>query len=266
MNEVATGIRRWTPAKPVDPKKQRQYENQKAAHEAQKRLEAQQAAERLERNAPSGIQMPTRANDQAKAGDQLGLFGEASRPKREAPPTLAPGGESRGKQSSLFDTKGSADQSMLFATDDVTPDEMIGGRGKGYQPMLLDQQSTNLASAQVKDISESGRIPGNHVIAKVKDFDGKTLGYHALPYDGTEEHAKKVARELRAHVSRMYPEWSNGATLTGMTDAEGNPSHAISPNGRHAYPTGTDEAAALMGDYDAFQRASKNAPSQKKKR
>ena len=36
--EVETGLRRWAPAAPVSAKRMRRYENQKAAYDAQERL------------------------------------------------------------------------------------------------------------------------------------------------------------------------------------------------------------------------------------
>lgn len=73
-----------------------------------------------------GIVLPTKANAEAKAGDQLGLFGEASKPKTEGAATvsLKPGEETKGRAQNLFDTHGPANQMDLFG-DGVMPDELV---------------------------------------------------------------------------------------------------------------------------------------------
>lgn len=61
-------------------------------------------------------------NEDAKAGDQLGLFGEGQKaPSKKWKPTLP---ESQGKQAALFDTKGDKEQMLMF-DDGVTPDDRL---------------------------------------------------------------------------------------------------------------------------------------------
>jgi hypothetical protein len=64
---------------------------------------------------PAGIQMPSQtvSNADAKEGDQLGLFGEATKAKTKAP-EMKIGEPTTGKQGGLFDTHGNADQMDLF--------------------------------------------------------------------------------------------------------------------------------------------------------
>jgi hypothetical protein len=64
---------------------------------------------------PAGIQMPSQtvSNADAKEGDQLGLFGEATKAKVKAP-EMKIGEPTTGKQGGLFDTHGNADQMDLF--------------------------------------------------------------------------------------------------------------------------------------------------------
>ena len=71
-----------------------------------------------------GIVMPSKTipNEEAKPGDQLGLFGEAVKaPKTTFKPKLL---EQQAKQGGLFDTKGNPDQMDLFG-DGVMPDDMV---------------------------------------------------------------------------------------------------------------------------------------------
>lgn len=192
VNETATGQRRWTPAAAVDPKKQRQYNERKAAYDAQTKLNEQQAAERKARDVeamakprpittdelkamndklspaektnildrasqkPSGIQPVTRSNDEAKAGDQLGLFGEAARPKREAPPMLAPGGESKGKAQALFDTHGNADQMDLFG-DGIMPEELVAKESRANTATVNAAISQHAMTPEERDHVLAGR-------------------------------------------------------------------------------------------------------------
>jgi hypothetical protein len=71
-----------------------------------------------------GIAMPSKTipNDEAKPGDQLGLFGDATKaPKTAFKPKLI---DQPAKQGGLFDTKGNPDQMDLFG-DGVMPDELV---------------------------------------------------------------------------------------------------------------------------------------------
>lgn len=63
----------------------------------------------------AGIQMPSQtvSNADAKEGDQLGLFGEATKAKVKAP-EMKIEAPTTGKQGGLFDTHGNADQMDLF--------------------------------------------------------------------------------------------------------------------------------------------------------
>lgn len=76
-----------------------------------------------------GIVMPstTTSNDQAKAGDQMGLFGEATKAKPVSKPfvptLLGKGEESKAKQQSMFETMGDPNQRSLF-TDGSEPEGM----------------------------------------------------------------------------------------------------------------------------------------------
>ncbi len=63
----------------------------------------------------------TRTNESAKAGDQLGMFGEvANVPKPKA--TLGNGADTRGVPVGLFETSGDPDQILLFDDGVATPD------------------------------------------------------------------------------------------------------------------------------------------------
>jgi hypothetical protein len=82
----------------------------------------------------SGIVMPSKTipNEEAKPGDQLGLFGDATKaPKTAFKPKLI---DQPAKQGGLFDTKGNPDQMDLFG-DGVMPDALV------YKPEASEQKS-----------------------------------------------------------------------------------------------------------------------------
>ncbi len=62
-------------------------------------------------------------NEDAKAGDQLGLFGEGEKAKPKPwKPTLL---DTKGKAGTLFDTKGDKDQMLAFDVDGATPEDRL---------------------------------------------------------------------------------------------------------------------------------------------
>ena len=75
-----------------------------------------------------GLAYDTRSNDQAKPGDQLGMFGEVSNAPKGTP-KLDPYGETKGKQMAMFDTDGDPDQLLMF-DDGHTPDDRLGEEAK----------------------------------------------------------------------------------------------------------------------------------------
>ena len=91
------------------------------------------------RRDPDGIVMPSKTipNEEAKLGDQLGLFGDAVKAPK---PTFKPKLLDKPKQGGLFDTKGNPDQMDLFG-DGVMPDDMV------YKP----DQKENEVSGGPKD-------------------------------------------------------------------------------------------------------------------
>ena len=121
------------------------------------------------KEAKPGIAMPEKPpNEAAKPGDQLGLFGEASKPKREGPATLGtPGTDTKGKAQELFDTKGPANQMDLFG-DGVMPDDLVNKDVK--IPPNVEQAHADMQKAhaqrksheptQKKDANDNEFAPG----------------------------------------------------------------------------------------------------------
>ncbi|MCC7334439.1 MAG: hypothetical protein IT422_05065 [Pirellulaceae bacterium] len=100
-------------------------------------------------------------NEDAKAGDQLGLFGEGekAKPKPWKPSLL----DTKGKQGSLFDTKGDKDQKILF-DDGVTPEDMV------HQPEQKPDTQEKAASA-FDDALDAGKSPRQAADASQKQLD-----------------------------------------------------------------------------------------------
>lgn len=70
----------------------------------------------------AGITVPAKpTNEEAKPGDQMGLFGEADRAKK---PAFQPMIGGKPKQQALFDSKGDKDQMLMF-DDAVTPADRL---------------------------------------------------------------------------------------------------------------------------------------------
>ena len=67
------------------------------------------------------IVMEYDANDSAKAGDQLGMFGEVLNTPGQKP-TLDRAGETKGRAVGLFETDGDPDQILLFDDGVATAD------------------------------------------------------------------------------------------------------------------------------------------------
>jgi hypothetical protein len=134
---------------------------------AEKGSQAQHGGQFVKKDAESGVQQSgiiqpetTVDNSKAKSGDQLGLFGEATKAKvidKPFVPTLLGRGETtKAKQQSMFDTTGHSDQMNLFS-DGSEPEGMV------LKPNVNDvAQSNNAKSLELSpkdgDKDENGLI------------------------------------------------------------------------------------------------------------
>jgi hypothetical protein len=110
-----------------------------------------------------------------------------------------------------------------------------------------EQPSTALTRPQAQPPGTGAKsLPANHVIAEVRDMEGKLLGYEHEPHDGTEDGIRAANTTLRDRLEDIHPTWSNIATRTGATNQHGHPAWAVSPNSRNVYPTGSVEAQDLL--------------------
>lgn len=147
---------------------------------------------------PSGISMPSKEipNEQAKPGDQLGLFGDATKAKKPLFKPQILEGMTKAKQAGLFDTKGNADQMDLFGDGGVMPDELV------YKPKSDDSKPKKREQTYLKgDLAEhTGKVTpdGFH---EVEMMEGHSKGQmKVVPYaPGKEkEFTDKRAAEKQA--------------------------------------------------------------------
>lgn len=106
------------------------------------------------RRDPDGIELPSKTipNEQAKPGDQLGLFGEAVKSPKPFKPQILENA-TKAKQGGLFDTKGDPDQMDLFGDGGVMPKELV------YQPIAISSQA-DLKKAFADVIADFGEKIG----------------------------------------------------------------------------------------------------------
>jgi hypothetical protein len=95
---------------------------------------------------------------------------------------------------------------------------------------------------------DAKKLPPNSVIREVRDNSGKSLGFIAIPHDGTIDGIKKVVKESERGMYEKYPEASGVQSRIGATDQNGDAGYVISPNGRNVAIAGTDEAKYILGD------------------
>jgi hypothetical protein len=165
----------------------------------------QDAAPIPARSDSPGIVMPSKtvSNEQAKPGDQLGLFGEATKAPAKAPPRLKVD-EPKAKQGGLFDTKGNPDQMDLFG-DGVMPDDMV------YKPKEEAKKPEFNMDSHVKLAANS--------IDKLRSSDVSRLLEQA-----PHEHMQAVADHIKANrpdlANKVDDELSDVLEDRGMSPAQ----------------------------------------------
>jgi hypothetical protein len=154
---------------------------------------------------PGIIARPTTVpNEAAKAGDQLGLFGEAEKPAYKKPvfkPTLP---ESTGKQSGLFDTTGNMDQMDLFGGAGIPEDLTFNPDSKKKdEPTVGDEQPASIETETATESKPKAGKPSEYKESKAKtNFDfGEQL-------DVRKFNSRKLGpRETKAKVKDDRPSW-----------------------------------------------------------
>ena len=136
-----------------------------------------------ESSGSAGITVPAKpTNEQAKPGDQMGLFGEADHAKK---PAFQPMIAGKPKQQALFDTKGDKDQMLMF-DDGVTPADMLL---KPEPAKISDTPSGSVPNGLDPVHYRNGLKDAKHGLHSPKNR-GLTPG--TLPYRSYMEAAKQV--------------------------------------------------------------------------
>ena len=171
----------------------------------QDKKEKQDVAPSPARSDSPGIVMPSKtvSNDEAKPGDQLGLFGEATKAPAKAPPRLKVD-EPKARQGGLFDTKGNPDQMDLFG-DGAIPDDMV------YKPKEEAKKPEFNMDSHVKLAADS--------IDKLRSSDVSRLLEQA-----PHEHMQAVADHIKANrpdlANKVDDELSDVLEDRGMSPAQ----------------------------------------------
>jgi hypothetical protein len=150
---------------------------------------------------PAGIQMPSQtvSNADAKEGDQLGLFGEATKAKVKAP-EMKIGEPTTGKQGGLFDTHGNADQMDLFG--DAGMDESMV-----YKP-TTSRPETYFKGDRAE---HTGGMSDDGQFHEVEIMEGRLKGEKRyVPYapNGKAEYDAKTAAKSQAEFQEQQSGFS----------------------------------------------------------
>jgi len=102
----------------------------------------------------------------------------------------------------------------------------------------------------MNQIIESKKLPSNHVIIRVRDYDGKVINIISQPHDGTPEN---IIRQMENLQSQTY--WMENASGINSqnfaTDKSGQLKWVIAPNCLSMAEVGTKEARYILGDISA---------------
>lgn len=161
-------------------------------------------------------------NDQAKPGQQLGLFGDAPMPKTN-PPKIDIGSQPKAKQGNLFDTHGNANQ-MDFFGDGVMSDDLVykpdnpamgipkrtnglGGFMRGEsQPLPKPQVETPQAASFADDPKEPVEAERPAINPMARPEDPEHADHHLSLAESPKADGKddRFTREINDPRTRKY--------------------------------------------------------------
>ena len=105
------------------------------------------------------------------------------------------------------------------------------------------------------NLIKSRGLPKNHVVLRVRSYDGRLVDTIAQPYDGTLENMTERMGSLQSQLNWM----DNASGINSQnfaTDENGQLKWVIAPNCSSVAEVGTKEARYILGDISA--RDSKN--------
>ena len=138
-------------------------------------------------------------------------------------------------------------------------------KGKKEQEVQPAQPGSDIARRPAELAPATGetglahRPPPDSVVMLLRDDSGQEIGRIAAPHDGTKEGMRAAAESLTERAHREFgTEWSNMLSVTGATDATGEPTHVISPNRNNVNPITSDAGKYTLG---FLQYAPKETPA-----
>ena len=97
---------------------------------------------------------------------------------------------------------------------------------------------------------KSKKLPSNHVIIRVRDYNGKVINIISQPHDGTPENMMERMQNLQSKTYWM--ENASGINSQNFaTDESGQLKWVIAPNCLSMAEVGTREARYILGDIEA---------------
>lgn len=99
----------------------------------------------------------------------------------------------------------------------------------------------------MENLVKSKQLPSNHVILRIRDYDGNLIDTISQEYDGTMENMMKRMGNLQSQLNWM--EDASGINSQNFaTDKNGLLKWVIAPNCLSVGEIGTKEARYILGD------------------
>lgn len=138
------------------------------------------------------------------------------------------------------------------------------------QPTLVAE--TTPAPSEQTSLEKSSRLPANQVFYRMTDGQGRLVTTLTEPYDGSPQDMQRAHADLKRRAMQIadqraaargasgtqVEDYSNVMSKAGATNAEGNPSHVIAPNGTIA-KVNTKDARYIWGDLSATPKEPRQA-------
>lgn len=104
----------------------------------------------------------------------------------------------------------------------------------------------------MESLIKSKRLPSNHVVLRVRNYDGKLIDTISQEYDGTMENMMERMGNLQSQLNWM--ENASGINSQNFaTDENGLLKWVIAPNCLSVAEIETKEARYILGDIEARQ-------------
>lgn len=102
----------------------------------------------------------------------------------------------------------------------------------------------------MSDLQKSKKLPSNHVVIRIRDYDGKVIDIISQPHNGTPGDIIKQMGNLQSKTCWM--ENASGINSQNFaTDEGGQLKWIVAPNCLSMAEIGTKEARYILGDISA---------------